>query len=251
MIFYVALIAIQVVMIIDVIRNGRNRIWIMALMFLPVASTIAYLVIEVVPRFRHNRHVREAHAALVEKLDPERELRAAREQLDVARTVANRLRVADALAALDRDKEALPYYRDAIGGTRPDLRSGEKYARSLFLNDQSQAAIEVLDGMQQPSASSDRDRIGLLRARVLEELGRNEEALPLYADVSERLPGDEARCRYAALLIKMGRKSQARRILEDVEHRLKRIDKSTRRAEAQMYDWAMRELASLRAYSGT
>ncbi|WP_277754262.1 hypothetical protein [Sphingomonas glacialis] len=34
-------IAIQAVCVIDVIRNGRNQLWIMALIFLPVASTIA------------------------------------------------------------------------------------------------------------------------------------------------------------------------------------------------------------------
>ena len=39
MMVYFAIIAVQVAMVIDVIRNGRNRIWIMALMFLPVAST--------------------------------------------------------------------------------------------------------------------------------------------------------------------------------------------------------------------
>ena len=41
MIAYAAIVAIQVAMIIDVLRNGANRFWIMALMFLPLASTIA------------------------------------------------------------------------------------------------------------------------------------------------------------------------------------------------------------------
>lgn len=247
MILYVAIIAVQVALIVDVIRHSRNSIWVMALMFLPVASAIAYVIVEVLPRFRHNRHIRQAREAIVDKLDPERELRAARDQLDIARTVANRIRVADAFAALGRHKEALPYYRDSVGGGRIDLRTGEKYARSLFLNDQAAKALEVLETMQQPSAGSDCDRVHLLKARVLEELGRDEEALSLYADVSARLPGDEARCHYAALLIKNDRKPQARRVLEEVEHRLKRLDVAARRAQAPMYDWAMRELAGLRA----
>ena len=72
------------------------------------------------------------------------------------------------------------------------------------------------------------------------------EALEHYADVVERIPGDEARCRYAALLLKVGRKEEARRVLEDVEHRMKYIDRHTRMSEAQMYDWAMGELTALR-----
>src|SRR5690242_11260415 len=105
MLVYAAVIAIQVALVIDVIRNRRPSIWIMALLFLPVASTIAYLVIEVFPRFQHNRHVRAARETIVEKLDPERELRAARDALDIADTMANRMRIADALTALGRHGE--------------------------------------------------------------------------------------------------------------------------------------------------
>ncbi|HMI39891.1 MAG TPA: hypothetical protein VK485_01515 [Sphingomicrobium sp.] len=246
MILFIAMIAIQVALIVDVIRNHRNSLWIMALVFLPMASTIAYLIVEVLPRFQHHRHVREAKALVIEKLDPERELRAARDALDVAKTVANRMRVADALTDLGRHAEALPYYRNAIGSTRPDLRSGEKYARSLFLNDRADEALGVLDGMTQPTAQSDRDRIGLLRARILEELGRTDEALPLFADVSTRLPGDDARCRYAALLIKLDKRRDARTVLEEVEGRAKRLTRQQRAAEGPMYDWATAELGKLR-----
>ena len=91
-----------------------------------------------------------------------------------------------------------------------------------------------------------RSPLALLRARVLEDLGRDDEALPIFADVSERVPGDEARCRYAALLLKMGKKGQARLVLEDVEHRFKRVNKQRSAADAPMYDWAMGELARLR-----
>lgn len=245
MLVYAAMIAIQVAMVIDVIRNGRNRIWIMALLFLPVASTIAYLVIEVFPRFQHNRHVRVAREKIVDKLDPERELRAARDALEVTDTMANRLRVADALSALGRHQEALPFYQRGAG-PKPDFRSGEKLARCLYLNDQPQEALNTLDALPSVVGQSDRDRAALLRARVLEDLGRADEALPIYADVSQRFSGDEARCRYAALLLKVGKRGQARLVLEEVEHRMSRLDRQLRSANAPMYDWAMRELTGLR-----
>lgn len=130
---------------------------------------------------------------------------------------------------------------------RPDFRTGEKVARSLYLNDRPEKALSLLQSLPSVTVQSDRDRVTLLTARILEDLGRNEEAIERYADVVERLPGDEARCRYAALLLKVGRKGEARRLLEDVEHRMKYLDRHTRKAEAPMYDWAMRELGTLRA----
>lgn len=246
MIFYAAIIAIQVALIIDVMRHGRNTFWIMALMFLPVASTIAYLVVEVMPRMKHNRHLRQAQAQIVDKLDPERELRAARDALDVAQTAANRIRYADALVTRGRHAEALPLYRDAIGTGRADYRIGEKLARCQYLSDRNEDALATLDAMTQPSAASDKDRIAVLRARILEDLGRDAEAEAIYAELVDRYPGDEVRCRYAGLMLKQGRRADARRLLDEVAHRLKRMDRHRRAEHAPMYEWAMARLAELK-----
>lgn len=243
---YLLIVVMQVACIVDVVRNGRSTIWVMALMFLPVASVAAYVIVEVMPRMKHNRHVREARAQIVDKLDPERELRSARDALDVAKTAANRIRLGDALSERGRHQEALLHYRDAIGGGVPDYRTGEKLARAEYLSDQSAKALATLDAMGAPSAKSDLDRIAVLRARVLEELGREDEAAALYVDVVERYPGDEVRCRYAGLLIRQGKKGEARRLLGEVEHRLKRMSKQQRGADAAMYDWAIAELVKLR-----
>jgi len=245
MIFYLLILGLQVYCIVDVIRRGRNSLWIMALVFLPVASALAYFIVEILPSLQHNRHVRMARQKVVEAIDPERELRAAQQALDIADTMANRLRVADALTELGRHSEALPLYQRGAG-PRPDFRTGEKLARSLFLNDKPEEALNVIDALPSVTGQSDRDRATLLRARILEDLKRNDEALALYGDIAERVPGDEARCRYAALLLKVGKKAEARRVLEDVEHRMKYIDRHSRVANAPMYDWAMKELSGLR-----
>lgn len=245
MIVYLLVIAFQVFCIVDVIRRGRNSIWIMALVFLPLASGIAYFIVEILPGLQGHRHVRAARQKIADTIDPERELRAAQQALDVADTMANRIRVADALTALGSHAEALPLYRSGAGA-RPDFRTGEKLARSLYFNDRPQDALAAVDALPKVTGQSDLDRVSLLRARILEDLGRSDEALGIYANIVERLPGDEARCRYAALLLKLGRRADARQVLEDVAHRMKYIDRHTRIAEAPMYDWAMRELTGLR-----
>lgn len=248
MILYLLILAIQVACVVDVIRNGRNQLWIMALVFLPGASTIAYVLIEVLPRIQGNRHIRTVRAQVEARLDPERELRAARDALGLADTIANQIRVGDALSDLGRFDEASPLYRAAIERTPDtDPRTEAKLARALFETGESGEALTLLDTITPPSTQSDRDRLTLLRARVLTELGEAEAALALYADIVTRMPGEEARCRYAALLLDQGYEPRARAVLEEVEARMKRLDRTQRAADADMYKWAMDKLRALRA----
>lgn len=247
MILYLAVLAIQVMLVVDVIRHGRNQLWIMALMFLPGPSTIAYLIIEVYPRLRGNRHVRTAQAKAAAKLDPEREIRAARDALDLADTVANRERLADALVARGRFREALPLYLEVRERGSTDTRSGEKLARAQFETGDVASALTTIEALPPFSSIGDRDRLTLLRARVLESLGRRGEAIRLLEDVVTRLPGEEARCRYAALLLETGDTQRARSMLEEVEARMRRLDRQQRSADADMYRWATDRLRELRA----
>lgn len=245
---YIAIIGVQVLCIVHLMRNGRNPLWLSALIFLPVVSAFAYLVVEILPGMGSNRHVRTARSNVVALIDPERDLRAARDALDLADTAANRLRVADALAGLGRHDEAITLYRESIRMTvgDPDLRTQGKLAASLYESGQGAEALALLDALPEPAGQSEKDRHALLRAKTLEHLGRNAEALTLYEDVVMRIPGEEARCRYAALLIAEGWERRAIKVLEEVESRMKRLDRQQRAADAAMYRWAGETLARLR-----
>jgi len=249
MIAYGAVVAIQVLCIVHLMRHGRNPLWLTALIFLPMISALAYFIVEILPGMGSNRHVRTARAQVVSTIDPQREVRAARDALDLADTAANRLRLADALAALGKHQEALPYYREALRMTpgEAEARTQMKLAASLYASGHGDEALDLLDAIPDPIGQSDKDRKGLLRAKVLEHLGRKDEALALYADIVTRLPGEEARCRYAALLIELGREREAMTVLEEVESRMKRLDRHQRAADADMYRWATETLGKLRA----
>ena len=237
---------IQLLCAVHALRTG-HRDWIMILFF-PVVGPLAYFVMVILPDMQGNKHVRTARAQAVHTIDPERDVRAAREALGLADTAANRLRLADALAALGRHDEAIPLYRESIQMTvgEIDVRTQGKLASSLYETGAGVEALALLDAIE-PTGQSERDRQQLLRAKILEQLGRKDEALALYADVVTRIPGEEARCRYAALLMAEGWDKKALKVLEEVEQRMKHLDRHQRAAEADMYRWAMDNLRKLRA----
>jgi hypothetical protein len=247
MIFFIGTILVQILCVVHLIRNHRNNLWLWAIILLPIAGSAAYVVVEILPGLFQRREVRAVQAAAVRRLDPDRELRAAREAVDVADTAATRTALADALAGAGNWNEALRHYRKALAKTPGTDRTAQlKLARACLESGNGAEARRLLEALPQSASSSENDRAALLLARSLEEIGETERAIALYSDLGERMPGAEAQCRHAALLIGGGRGREAVPLLEETERRARRLDKMERRKEAEMYDWAARTLAELR-----
>ncbi len=228
-------------------RNGRSPLWLTVIIFLSIPGCLAYAFFEILPSYAGRREVRTAKAAALRKLDPDRELRAARDALDLADTAASRTALADAFAARGEWSEALEHYRTARDkAPRGDRTAQLKLARALLEAGEAGEARTQLQALPQSASPSENDRARLLLARALEEVGEIAEALTLYAELSERLPGAEAHCRRAALLMANGRSGEALPVLEEVERLARRLDRFERAEHAEMYVWAQRMLAELR-----
>lgn len=248
MIFIVASILVQLACAVHIVRNGRNPLWLTVVIFLSIPGCLAYFFVEVLPSQRHNRSVRAAGQIIAKKVDPERDIRAARERLEVADTAANHSLLADALAEAGRHAEAVPHYEAAIE-RQPAAGRGDllKLAAALLESGRAESALETIARTPPAGSLSAADQQSFLKARALETAGRREEALDLYSDVIERLPGEEALCRFAALALELGRRDEARVALEKVEFKARRLSRIERAANGEMYEWAARTLAELRA----
>ena len=249
MLVFALIVLVQIACVVHCVRSGRNGLWIMAIIAFPVLGSLAYAWFEILPQYQGRREVRAAKAAAVKKIDPERDVRAAREALEIADTAANHAALADALADQDRWREAAAHYEEALarspGGADRALKV--KLARAQLEAGNAAAARDLLQGLEPSQSAAENDRTALLLARSLDEAGEAESALALYEDLGERLPGAEAQCRQAALLIRLGREREAVPLLEEAERRARRIDRYERARDADMYDWAARTLADLRA----
>jgi hypothetical protein len=229
------------------IRNNRNSLWLWAIILLPIAGSAAYVVVEVLPGLGQRREVRAAKAAAIRKLDPDRELRAAREAVETTDTAANRTVLADALADKGDWGDAVLHYRAALAKMPAGDRVAQlKLARALLESGDAAAARRQLETLPESGSQTENDRAALLLARALQACGDHEKALAFYADVGERLAGAEAQCRQAALLIEQGREREALPLLEETARRAKKIDRFERARDGEMYDWAARTLAELR-----
>ena len=244
----IAIIALQIACAVHCARSGRSGVWLMVIVFFPVLGSLAYVAMEVVPGSGVTRAARKARVKAAQVLDPERELRRAREGLETADTAANHVAYADALAERGIWQEAIPHYEQgeakAPGGSDRAIRL--KLIRARFEAGQVAKARALLEALPHSALQSDNDRAALLLARTLEEAGELERALDIYADVGARLPGAEAQCREAGLLLKLGRRTEAVAPLAETEKRAKRMDRNELARDGEMFAWAAETLAELR-----
>jgi hypothetical protein len=247
---FLAVLALQVACAVHAARTGRGGSgWIMVILFLPVVGSLAYVVMEVLPGSGAHRHAAKARTTIAAKLDPDKPIRLARDALETAETAANHVRLADALADRAMWDEAIPHYEQgeskAPGGKDRSIRL--KLIKACFEAGRVKRARDMLEALEPSGLQSDQDRASLLLARMLEAEGESARALALYADVGRRLPGAEAQCREAGLLLQLGRRAEAAAPLAEAEKTAKRMDRHERAKDADMYVWAAETLAELRA----
>ncbi|KPF73837.1 hypothetical protein IP88_08400 [alpha proteobacterium AAP81b] len=238
-------VLVQVACVVHIIRTGRNQLWLWAVVLLPAAGSLAYFVTEILPGILGSPDVRALRVAAEKRLDPERELRDATDALSIAATAANEIRLGDALSELGRHSDAVPHYDRALASL-PVVDRPTRYRLALALLESGDARRALREAEALPRlGETDGERAELLRARALEATGDTVAALALYAELADRIPGDEARCLYANLLITAGRKAEARTVLQEVAARARRLSRRQRAPNAAMYEWAASQLARL------
>src|SRR6478609_2280850 len=133
MLYLILSILIQVILIIHVIKTGRNQIWIWVLALLSLPGAIAYIFVELLPDVFRSRTAQRTARGFKKALDPHADLRRYENEARVTGNVANRQRYADELIRQGRFDEAVATYRETLTGLYehdPNLMLG--LARAQF-----------------------------------------------------------------------------------------------------------------------
>lgn len=227
------LILIQIAFAIHVIRSGREMYWLYLIMFLPGIGCAIYFFTQVLPDMQNNYSVRKAGNQLLKAIDPERELRRRKDELEIADTVENRVKLADECIEAGFYAEAIPLLQrcQQNGHDDPDILL--KLASAYFGAGEYQACVETLDNLIRLHPGFRSHDGHLLYARSLAALGRTPQALEEYQALATSFPGEEARLRYAQLLRDNGQTGKAQQVLEEILLRTKRAPNYYRRKEQE------------------
>ena len=234
---------IQVALIVHVLRTGRNTLWILAIGLLPFAGSLAYLVVEILPELAGGGTARRAGRGLGRWMDPDRALRKARTEVEVAGNVDARRRLAEELTRRARYEEAIEVCRGGLVGVfEHDPTLLYELARASFAIGDFAGARASLERLERNNPEFGSADAKLLYARALEAGGALDQALREYARVAPVYPGAEARLRYGQLLKRLGRSEEAAREFRDLLEAARIAPAHYRRAQAEWLGIARREL---------
>ncbi|MFL6690269.1 MAG: tetratricopeptide repeat protein [Alphaproteobacteria bacterium] len=214
---YIFILLIQFAFAAHVIRSGRSYLWILPIMFVPLIGSIAYLLFAIVPDMARSSSARRLADDVVNTVDPGRGYREKKRQVEMVGSAQAKRELADECIKRGYFKDAIDLYQSALGGgfeNDPAMLHGLARAKLLAGDGAgAQAAYERLKAAD-PVAFSAEAELDYARALALQ--GKNDEAVLQYEKVLPKYPGEEARCRYALLLLKLGQKERAQRVFREI-----------------------------------
>lgn len=237
-------IAIQVGLIVHVIKTGRSMLWIMAIGLLPLVGGLAYVVVEILPELSGSRTARRAKSGVSRMLDPDKDLRRAAAEVEISGNVDARRRLAEELTERGQFDGAIEVYRGGLKGVfehDPTLLLGT--AQAEFGKGDFAAARATLERLTLQNPEFKSADAQLLYARTLEAQDALEEAERAYAATAPAFPGAEARLRYGVLLKRRGKVDESRRVLQDLLDGARLGPAHYRKAQAEWLERARRELS--------
>lgn len=216
--------AIAIVCAIHALRTGRQMYWLLILFSFPILGSLVYFVVEYLPQSRLERRGRIAARAVHRRLDPEREVRAARHAFDLTPTAHHRMRLAAALLDAGQAAEAAQQYDACLNGPF----AGDKEvilgaARANLAAGQPAAAVALLAPLQARHPDFRAEEVGLALGRAHAASGRQEDAGAQLNAVVERFGGIEARVELALWALANSQDAVARRELAEIAHARKHM----------------------------
>ncbi|MDX1381537.1 MAG: tetratricopeptide repeat protein, partial [Xanthomonadales bacterium] len=214
---------IQLLLIIHVLKTGRDRYWIWLLIFIPLLGGAAYLLIEVFPGLAGDLRVRRAARGVRRAVDPGSGVRPEAADWERSANAETGRRYAAALIDAGRPAEALDVLDQVLNGLfEHDPALLLLKARAEFALDRHGAAVTTLERLNQENPDLRSPEGHLLYARALEAEGKTQEAIDEYQAVADYYPGAEARYRLGEALRRAGRDQLARevfqRLVKDGQH---------------------------------
>jgi hypothetical protein len=225
-------------------RSGNWQPWLFIILFFPLMGSVIYLLAVVLPSFQHSREAQQITTGVRKLIDPDGDLRKRLLEAELVDSAAAKRDLADELMQRGDYPAAARLLENAATGVYADDPSLlHALARAHFGAFDYLSTQKTLDNLRAANPGWQSGDAHLLYARALEGQGEERAALAEYEEVAKYFAGEEAKCRLAMFLQKLGRAGEARQVYQAVAKSGERAGKIQRQMQAEWYALAKRNLA--------
>ena len=240
----IIVLLIQFAFAAHVFRSGRSYLWILPIIFLPLIGCLAYLAFAILPDMARSNTARRLTDDMVNTVDPGRGYREKKRQVELVGSAQAKRELAQECIKRGYFQDAIDLYQSAMqNGFDNDPALLHGLARARLLAGDGTGAQETYEKLKaaDPVAFSADAELDYARALALQD--KNDEALIQYERVLPKYPGEEARCRYALLLEKLGQHERAQRVFKEIVESVSGSPSYYRSRQKEWYRIAKQNLA--------
>lgn len=224
-------------------RSGNWQPWLFIILIFPVMGSVIYLLAVVLPSFRHSHEARQLATGVRKLIDPDKDLRERLQEAELVDSAEAKRGLAEELMRRGDFPAAARLLEGAATGIHADdpallfMLARARFGAFDFVGTQ-----KTLDDLRAANPNWQSGDAHLLYARALEGQGQDQAALAEYEAVAKYFAGEEARCRLAMFLQKLGRAEEARKVYEAIAKSGERASKFQRQMQREWYALAKRNL---------
>ena len=217
---HIALLAlsflVQASLAVHAYRTGRER-WMYLIILVPIVGSLIYVLVEILPEMRYSSTGRWAASRIAGLIAPSDNMAKLRDRLALLDSVENRQLLARECVKAGEYDEAIELYNSCLKGIyKNDLQLMLELANASYLCERYSDTKDIFVRLRKAHPGFRHAEGHLLFARTLENLGEDLNALREYKEVANYYPGEEASCRYALLLKKMGCMQEANEVFNKI-----------------------------------
>ncbi len=232
---------LTIVCLSHIIKTKQEFWWIFLVLFLPLVGSLLY-ILGVMLADRHSQGSRLRPQS--EKSYYQEQVQSLLERLEQTDTLALRAELGEAYLRLQKPAQAKDCFQYCLQGTYsrdPHFLFG--LARANYALQKLPEALEAIENTMQSEFNDYLLERKFLQAKILDDLGRYDEALDLYDEVVEKISTPESRCRQAVILQRLGHQEESEALFLSVIRQVKTLPSEQRTQNQQWLVLAQKMLS--------
>jgi hypothetical protein len=210
-------VLVQVALVVHIVKTGRNTTWIWIVVILPVAGSIAYLLLEALPDFMNTKSGRSAGRKIQSVVNPNKDINEATKQFSISDSVENSIKLAEECFKKGLYADAKELFSKCLRGVHaddPDLMFG--LAKSDYELDNFSGTRSTLEKLIELNPGYKNQEAHLLYARTLEALGEVTSALHEYETLHGYFSGPKASYHFGKFLQAQNQQEKANEVFNHI-----------------------------------